>query len=272
MSDDQAALFEYDTTADFDVQTVNIEQRGNITVNDITFLAGKNRVSASLVQPQAEGTFAGILWLHWLGEEKSNRTQYLDEAIALAKDGVVSLLIDAMWAQPNWYENRVPEADYHNGIQQVIEGRRAIDLLISQPNVDTARVGFVGHDYGGMYGILAAALDQKAKAYVFIAVTPSFYDWAFFGNQPQSRVEYIRQNAPLEPMNYLPQIKSGSFLFQFAENDVYIGMMKRAELYYNAPEPKKLLKYPDANHSMTLPQITEDRDEWLREQLRLNPE
>jgi dienelactone hydrolase len=269
MTHDYADLFAYDSNAPFNIQTVNIEQRDTITISDITFQAGEKSVSAYLVTPPGEGKFAGILWLHWLGEEKSNRTQYLDEAVALAKDGAVSLLIDCMWSQPHWYEHRVPDEDYANSIQQVIEIRRAMDLLLAQPNVDGERIGFVGHDYGGMYGTLATGLDPKAKASVFIAVTPSFYDWAFFANQPQNRVDYIRQNAVLEPMIYLPHIKNGEFLFQFAENDIYIGTMKRAEFYHNAPEPKTLLKYPTADHSMNLSEVAKDRDDWLRTTLGL---
>jgi hypothetical protein len=269
--EDQAALFEYDRTADFNVQELHVEQRNGVTVKDIRFAgaAGEDPVSAYLVLPEGEGPFAGILWAHWLGEEKSSREQYLEEAVTLAKDGVVSLLMDAMWSKPHWYENRVPEEDYANGIQQVIDLRRAMDLLLAQPNVDADRIAFVGHDYGGMYGTLAAGLDQKAKAYVLIAVTPSFYDWAFFAKQPTSRVDYIRQNAVLEPMEYLHQIKQGSFLFQFAENDIYVGVTKRSEFYFNAPEPKELLKYDTADHSMNLPEIARDRDEWLRKTLGL---
>ena len=123
-------------------------------------LATKFRISGYLVSPERGGdSLAAILYVHWLGEkETTNRTQFLNEAVALANQGVVSLLIDAMWAQPKWYEKRIPEEDYDNAIAQVMDLRRALDLLIAQPGVDPDRVGFVGHDFGAMYGISWAPL------------------------------------------------------------------------------------------------------------------
>ena len=70
-----------------------------------------------------------------------------------------------------------------------------MDLLESQPDVDKARIGFVGHDYGGMYGMIMAGVDRRARTYVYIAVAPSLNDWAFFARQPVSKADYLRQNA-----------------------------------------------------------------------------
>lgn len=272
--EDQAALFNYDASVDFNVTEVSMETRDGATIHDITFISQPDLppVTAYLVTPEnmsSDDHFAGILWGHWLGEENSNRNQFLEEAVSLAPKGTVSLLVDAMWSKPGWYQSRKLDEDYQHSIEQVIAFRRAIDLLISQPNVDAERVAYVGHDYSGMYGTLAAGLDQKAKAYVFIAVTPSFFDWAFFAAEPESRVDYIRQNAVLEPIPYLLQIHNASFLFQFAREDVYVGRMKGAEFYGSAADPKELKVYDDVDHSMNTDQIRADRDAWLTEQLGL---
>ena len=268
---DQKVLFDYDASLSFAINEIGVEVRDGVTVKDITFTAvrGGNPVSAYLVAPDRAESCAAILWVHWLGEEHSNRNQYLDEAVELAKLGVVSLLPNAMWSQENWYRNRVPAEDYANGIRQVIELRRAMDLLLSQPHVDAQRVAFVGHDYGGMYGTLAAGVDNKAKAYVFIAVAPSFFDWAFYATQPESRTEYICQNAILEPTDYLRQIKNAAFLFQYAQTDPYVGYMKRVEFVRSAPEPREMRVYEDAEHSMNTTQIRADRTTWLKVQLSL---
>lgn len=271
--EEQAALFDYDSRTDFNVKEVAVETRDGAVIRDITFIVQPDQppVTAYLVTPEnGSGQFAGILWGHWLGEEHANRSQYLQEAVSLASKGVVSLLVDAMWSAHEWYQSRRPDEDYDNGIQQVIAFRRAMDLLLRQPNVDAGRVAYVGHDYSGMYGTLAAGLDQKAKAYVFIAVTPSFFDWAFFAAQPASRVDYIRKNAPLEPIPYLQQIKNASFLFQFARHDIYIGYTKGGEFFNAAAQPKQVKIYDDADHSMNTEQIRAERDTWLVEQLGLH--
>jgi dienelactone hydrolase len=272
--EEQAALFDYDSTADFNIVEVGVEDRDGVTVQDITFvgLADADPIPAYLVMPEGEGPFAGILWVHWLGEHNSNRTEFLEEAVSLAKEGVVSLLVDTMWAKPGWYQTRNLDEDYANGVKQVIELRRAMDLLISQPNVDPERIGFVGHDFGGMYGTVMAGLDQEAKAYVFIATTSSFFDWAFYSQEPESMEDYLLQNAPLEPMTYLSQIKDASFLFQFAEEDFYVSEASRETYFDTAAEPKKLLVYPGDDHSMSAPEIRQERDEWLRAELGLESE
>lgn len=270
---EQADLFTYDSALPFDVREIRSSTRDGAIIMDITFVAVPDRdpISAYLVLPEtfSDGAQAGILWGHWLGEEHCNREQFLDEAIEMAGNGVVSLLPNAMWSQENWYENRVPADDYANGIAQVIAFRRAMDLLISQAAVDSKRLAYVGHDYSGMYGTLMAGVDNRAKAVVFVAVTPSFFDWAFFGNQPESRTDYLCQNAPLEPTDYLRQIKNASILMQFAKFDIYVGHMKNREFYFHAPEPKELKVYEEADHSMNLPEIRADRVAWLKDKLSL---
>ena len=213
------ALFNYEKVG-FDVKVVSEEKRGNVTVQDITFtgIPGKDPVKAYLVIPDASGPHAGILWGHWLGHHTSNKDQYLNEAVELASQGTVSLLFDAMWAKPRWYETRDLSNDYESSIQQVIEVRRAMDLLLSQPNVDKERVAYVGHDYSGMYGSIAAGLEPRIKTYVFIAVTSSLYDWAFFANQPKNKMEYVRQNSVFELTDFVSQLK-GSVLCSDTESD-----------------------------------------------------
>jgi dienelactone hydrolase len=275
----QRALFKYDASVPLGVVEKGVEKKEGAVVRDITFnaLAGKE-VAAYVVTPEGTGPFAAVLWVHWLGEpETTNRTQFLNEAVKVAPQGVVSVLVDAMWStarNPEWFGKRVPEEDYENSIRQVIALRRAMDLLLSQPNVDKARVGIVGHDYGGMYGMMMAGVDQRAKTQVYVAVVPSLNNWAFLGPQPKSKVEYVKQNAPLELTDYLRQSsKTATTLLQFGSKDVYVsrvdtGIVARAAGIL----PKdigQLRKIYDAGHEMTLPEIAADRAAWLTKELGL---
>ena len=264
--DGRAELFKYDQNSPTVFKEVSSEKRGDVVVRDITFLDGS--VKAYLVVPPGSGPFAGMLWVHWLGAEKSNRTQFLDEAVDLAQKGVVSLLVDAMWATPRWFGSRILENDYENSIRQVIQLRRALDLLLSQSNVDRTRVGFVGHDYGAMYGMLMAGVEKRVKTYVFIAATQSLNDWAFLGPQPKSKAAYLKQNANLELTDSLRESKSASTFFQFGKADFYVSGADAAILFAAASEPKQRRAY-DAPHEMTLKEIASDRDEWLVKELKL---
>jgi dienelactone hydrolase len=266
---DRAALFRYNDRSPVPVKEVSSEPRGDVTVRDITFSPGPGReTKAYLVVPKGNGPFAGILWVHWLGEEKSNRSQFLDEAVELAPKGAVSLLVDAMWSAPEWFGKRIPEKDYENSIRQVIELRRALDLLLSQANVDKTRIGFVGHDYGAMYGMLMAGVDPRINTFVFIAATQSLNDWAFLGPQPKSKAAYLKQNSNLELTDYLRQVGNASKFFQFGKGDFYVSQADGAVLFAAATQPKQRKLY-DAGHKMEAKEIAKDRDEWLVKQLKL---
>lgn len=264
----RAALFRYNNSP-VKFKVVSSEMRGDVEVRDITFSPAPGReIKAYLVVPKGNGPFAGVLWVHWLGDKKSNRTQFLNEAVALAPKGAVSLLVDAMWATPQWFTNRVPEKDYENSIRQVIELRRSLDLLLSQTNVDRTRIGFVGHDYGAMYGMLMAGVERRVKTYVFIAATHSLNDWAFLGPQPKSKAAYLKQNANLELTDSLRQVKDASKFFQFGRADFYVSRADTAIIFAAAGEPKQRKMY-DAPHEMDLKEIASDRDEWLIKELKL---
>ena len=268
----QRALFNYDAAIPLGVVEKGVEKREGVSIRDVTFnaLMGKD-TAAYIVTPEGKGPFAAVLWVHWLGEpETTNRTQFLDEAVKLASQGVVSVLVDAMWStavNPDWFGKRVPEEDYANSIRQVIALRRGMDLLLAQQNVDKARVGLVGHDYGGMYSMMMAGVDQRAKACVYVAVVPSLNDWAFLGPQPKSRAAYLRQNAMLELTDYLRQVKNAATFLQFGTKDVYVSRVEGG-MVANAAGTKNRKVY-EADHDMKLPEIAVDRAAFLTRELGL---
>lgn len=268
----QRALFNYDATIPLGVVEKGVEKRDGVSIRDVTFnaLMGKD-IAAYIVTPEGKGPFAAVLWVHWLGEpETTNRTQFLNEAVKLASQGVVSVLVDTMWStavNPDWFGKRVPEEDYANSIKQVIALRRGMDLLLAQQNVDKARVGLVGHDYGGMYSMMMAGVDQRAKAYVYVAVVPSLNDWAFLGPQPKSRAAYLKQNAMLELTDYLRQVKNAPTLVQLGSKDVYVSRVEGG-MVANAAGTRNRKVY-EAEHDMKLPEIAADRAAFLQKELAL---
>jgi hypothetical protein len=53
--------------------------------------------------------------------------------------------------------------DFTNSIRQVAARCRAMDLLLSLPDIDRSKVGLVAHDYGAMLGQLRLSC---VRAYV----------------------------------------------------------------------------------------------------------
>jgi hypothetical protein len=85
-----------------------------------------------------------VIWGHWYqdGSPFLNRKEFLDEAVALAASGVVSLLTDGPIARPGFVRDPDPlgEAQINDRVQQVIDMRRGADLLLVRSDVDPKRL------------------------------------------------------------------------------------------------------------------------------------
>jgi dienelactone hydrolase len=270
----------YDAGAPLNVKVVGVEKQAGVTVTDVTFasVAGGQPIQAYVVRPESgSGPFAGMLFVHWFAPPAptSNRTQFLKEAQALARRGTVSLLVSTFWSDPERYKARRWEDDYQNSLNQTKDLRRALDVLLAQPGVDPKRIGYVGHDYGAMFGAVVASADPRPKAYVFIAGTARFSDWYLFGSasgvpKGDAAEGFRKQLAPIEPVNVIGKTKAALF-FQFGEQDGFTPREDFIAFYMAAPEPKRIATYP-AKHEMSADIIRVDRDTWLAEQLGLAAE
>lgn len=270
-------LFAYDAAAPLDVQVASTITMPSAVVRDVTFAArpdrAAERLAAYIVAPaRPTASMPAVLWVHWLGEAATtNRTEFLDEATALAARGVVSVLVDAMWSKPRWYRDRLLEEDSATSIGQVVSLRRSLDLLLAQTGVDRSRVALVGHDYGAMYGAIVAGVDGRARTHVLIAATASLLDWAFFqGKKPVSMETYRREHEALSLCDHLATAGAVSFFFQFAEKDDYVPLARAQALFAAPSGVKQMAVYGGAGHEMTAPAgIRADRTAWLVRELTI---
>jgi dienelactone hydrolase len=279
-TDGLAQLLSYDAQAPLDLKSVGTERRDGVTVEDITFrgASGAAPVEAYVVRPsEGAGPFAAVLFVHWYAPRfpNSNRTQFLEEARALARRGTVSLLVSTFWSNPARYRARRWQDDYQNTLNQARDLRRALDVLLSRPGVDPRRVGLVGHDYGAMFGALVAGADARPKAYVLVAGAARFPDWYLYGSASgvpagAELENFRRQFAPLDPVNAVASAKAELF-FQFGEKDQFTPRENFITLYVAAPAPKRIATYA-SDHSMAADIIRLDRIAWLAEQLGLPPQ
>ena len=122
---------------------------------------------AFLVEPVDGGRGSAVLFLHWFDTDApdGNRTQFVDEAVELARDhGVVPILPQGQFP---WAGDPTDAAADAARIRAEVERHRAaLDLLAARPDVQDGRIGLVGHDFGAMHGILLAADDPRIAAAV----------------------------------------------------------------------------------------------------------
>lgn len=265
-------LFNYDRSIAFDLKEMSSRDQDGVTIRDINYAAynpAHRRVDAYLVTPKRSGRFAGVLFFHWLGEVKSDRGEFLDEAVALAKQGTVSLLIQGNF--PWKEEPSEAQADRWQIIDQTIEVRRALDLLLSQPQVDRHRIAFVGHDYGAMFGSIVSGVDKRVKTYVLMAAHPTFSDWSlkYWPVTAKAGEDVYRKTMKeIDPVNYVARAAPASIFFQFANSDKYISRETALTLFEAASKPKQI-KWYDTIHELKIEAARTDRRAWLAQQLGL---
>src|SRR5215472_10692721 len=182
--DDLAHRWAYDKNQPLEMSQASVQERDGIKIYDISYkapvgdrasLVGPNGglVTAYLVVPPGKGPFPAVIYGHWCmpGSEKKNRTEFLDEALVLARSGVISLLPDHVIVHPGFIEDKTPLNDQQVAVevQQDINLRRGVDLLLARKDVDPKRLAYVGHSCDATAGGFLSGIDKRFKAFVIMA-------------------------------------------------------------------------------------------------------
>ena len=241
-------------------------------MRDVTFPGSAgDTIPAYIVTPNKGGPFPAVLYVHWLGEVRSDRTEFLEEALSLARKGVKSLLVQAPWADPGWFAKRKLGDDFEFSVRQVKDLGRALDVLLAQPDVDARRVAYVGHDFGAMYGAGMLSFDRRVRFAVLMAATPVFSDWFLLGTKlpAEEQSRYVEHMAAFDASRFLPASAVSEFLFQFSTRDKYVPRAAAEAFAAAATGAKEVLWY-DAPHSLDA-KAQRDRMAWLLKRLERKP-
>lgn len=267
-------LFVYDLNAPIEIHEISTRTQEGAVVRDLSYVSPFNRRrEAYLIRPEApsQEPLAAVLFVHWYEPKSadSDRTQFLEEAVQLASQGVVSLLVETMWSDRDWFLERTQEDDWQNSVEQVVELRQAMDILLAEPGVDPTRFAYVGHDFGAMYGILMGALDPRPMAYALMAGTPRFPDWYLYYPrlEGEARQVFIESFEAMDPISNVSRLAPAALLFQFGQDDLHVPVEKAEEFYRAALHPKEIHWY-NAGHGLNQ-QACDDRLAWLALQLGL---
>jgi dienelactone hydrolase len=103
-----------------------------------------------------------------------------DQAYAseLAEQGFITIAPDAVgFEERNWSPDRSENISWFELSNRLVRGQTllasclhdvsvALDYLVSRLDVDSERIGFIGHSYGGRTALWAPAFDQRIRASV----------------------------------------------------------------------------------------------------------
>jgi cephalosporin-C deacetylase-like acetyl esterase len=197
-------------------------------------------VRAYTVAPVGRGQFAGIVWQHGGGQ---SRNWFLPDAVALAKVGVVSILMDGPGNRPPEMRGAVSKDDvesFRNEMVQVVtDARRAYDVLAARPDVDKDRIGYTGLSFGAMMGGSLVGTDKRFKTFVLICGLEGFVrHFRMSGHpsivqmrnsmKPEDFERLLAGAEPIDAKNFIGESSPNPLLFQAARFDPGVSEKIRA--------------------------------------------
>ena len=276
------AQFEYDSSQPFDLSCETLTPRTDAAVRGCRFTGPRGGVLSFIVVTPTirKPPFAGAIFQHGGGQ---SIWDYLSEALILARVGVVSIIPDAP-PSSDTKESRLnhlklQEAKDHQA-EIVITERRVLDFLLQQPGVDSKRIAYIGHSYGGIAGGVLAGIEPRIAAFVLIGPLPSEArhiqenknpDWQTMRQSmsPEDFTRTLELLYDVDPDHFLPRAHV-PILVQCARFDSDDNVRACPEVFNLAGGPKQLLWYDD-DHSFTSLEGLRDRLGWLEKYLKLPP-
>ncbi len=258
-------LFAYDRSATLGVRLGRVVNPGSpVRVRDFSYTSPRGgRVQALLVLPPAgrgQGPFPAVVYMHGAGRD---RTELLPFAVALADRGFVALTLSS------------PSVKAKTGIEgvrqfrdsyahDVVNVRRAVDVLRSLPEVRNRSLGYVGFSYGAILGGILSGVEHRIRAYDLMSGGASIGTPA--GVAPQYRREVARLIGSVDPGRYVGAAAPAHLFFQDGRRDEVVSRRSLVALYRAASEPKRIRWY-DAGHTLNAKAV-DDQLAWLQSELR----
>lgn len=215
-----AELFEYDRSEPFDLISGVTYPKYGATVQQISFKHDGEYVGALLVTPTGQGPFPVVVYAP--GSNTAG-TMWLKDAGKLAKKGYAGLLLDESGG-PFWQFEGIPDGLAY--VNYVKDGRRALDLLETMPDIDASRMGFVAWSNGSRLGSFLSGVDDRIRAFVLVGLnnedvtTWSADEQADLKAGGVSLEGYATQMSIFDPALYFSRNKDARFLFIWGDKEL----------------------------------------------------
>ena len=260
---------------------VPAEQLDGLTVHSITYASPKGgEVPALMVVPKGKGPFPGVIVQHGLPDTKEGM---LPAAVDLARTGALTVLIDAPFNRPQ--QGRVRSdpltftpKDRDEQIQLIVDLRRAVDLLVARPDVNSKQLAYFGVSYGAAMGGLLAGVENRLKAYVLAVgdgglvshfAGPDDTDGPLQALPAQDRERWLAAMRPIEPINFIGQAAPAALLFLAGTKDESISQ-EDARRYHQAASQPKEVRWYEAGHFLNCT-ARPDMMVWLAHPIHIDP-
>jgi len=162
------------------------------------------------------------------------------------------------------------------GGHEVIDLRRAVDLLHARADVDRKRIGFVGHGWNAHTGAILAGVETRIDSYVLMAGNYATEETYFASKDPkilaqrkqlgdEALRDYFYNYAWDDPAYFLGHTDRESIFLQFASGDSISKEQAQKYLEMFSAKDKKMEFYDGGAALNAAARL--DRDRWLQKQL-----
>lgn len=246
----QRGPFAYDSGAALGVRSQQLASGSGGTVHDLSFTSPRGgRVPAYLVLPASKGRHPAVLLLHGSG---GDRRELLGLAAGLAARGIVGMTISSPVArlQTQTLPAGLAGVRRRSALlkQEVVDLRRAVDVLRTRPEVDPARLGFLGYSAGARSGAILAGVEPQIGSFVLISGGADPVSAYVRGAGPALREQIIPLLREVDPLRWIHQAQPGTIFFQDGKRDEVVPRSALVALVRAAPKPQRVRWY-DTGHS-----------------------
>lgn len=266
-------LFAYDRAAPLELQSSEIGTEDGVAIHQISYASPKGgRVTGRLFVPRGGGPFAGVVLAHGA---PGNAEAFTGRAVYIARHGAVVIAIDAPFnRRPGGPMTFTPQ-DSVEQVQQIVDLQRAVDVLLARPDVDGARLAYVGRSYGGATGALFAGVERRLKMYILASadggITTRFTAPGAPppppGQEERARA-WLAAMQPIEGIRFVHRANAPIF-FQNGRTDPIV-TVERAEALHAAVTGSREVRWYDAAHALN-PAAYVDQLRWLSQHVGTTP-
>ncbi len=261
-------LFQYDRNAPLELQSRPSETREGVDVQLISYASPKGgRVTGRLFVPQGSGPFAGVVLAHGA---PGNSEAFVGRGVYIAKHGAVVIAIDAPFNRREGGPMTRTARDSAEQVQLIVDLQRAVDVLLSRTDVDSARLAYVGRSYGGATGALFAGVERRLKTYILASADGGITTRFTEPGAPPPPPEYAEQARawlaamqPIEGLRFVGRA-NGTILFQNGRQDPVVTPARAEALHAAAAGTRHEVRWYDAAHALN-PAAYVDQLRWLSE-------
>jgi len=162
-------------------------------------------------------------------------------------------------------------------IQQVIDMRRGVDVLLARRDVDRKRVAFVGHSYNANVGALLSGVDRRFNCFVLMAGSMSdeinlqTKEYRDLRQKlgPAKFDAFVAKYSYLDQGKYVSHAAPAVVFLQFASQEKFLTPARARQHAAIVSEPKQV-KFYECPHALNA-EARRDRIQFLIEHLKLRP-